>query len=72
MKTLFGKDTKGGIKQWSISVESNVITVMHGKLGGKMQTKFTVCEGKNIGRANETTPWQQAQAEAESKYKKQL
>ncbi|MGL5015027.1 MAG: hypothetical protein ACRC6V_12165 [Bacteroidales bacterium] len=72
MKTLYGKDTKGGIKQWSVSVEANVITVMHGKLDGKMQFKQTVCKGKNIGRANETTPWEQAKAEAESKYRKQL
>lgn len=72
MKTLFGKDTKGGIKQWSVSVEGNVITVMHGKLGGKMQVKYTICEGKNLGRANETTPNQQAKLEAEAKYKKQL
>lgn len=31
-----------------------------------------MCTGKNIGRANETTPEEQAQLEAEAKYKKQL
>lgn len=72
MKTLYGKDTKGGIKQWSVEVVGNEVHVTHGKLNGKMQTKVTVCEGKNIGRANETTPQEQAISEAQSKYKKQM
>lgn len=71
-KTLFGKDKKGGFKEWRISVFGDVITISHGKEGGKMQTKTEVVKGKNIGRANETTPEQQAVLEAESRYKKQL
>lgn len=71
-RTLYGKDTKGNIKVWSISVEGALITVSHGKLDGKMQEKYTLCVSKNIGKANETTPEQQAILEADSKYKKQL
>lgn len=69
---LFGKDTKGGIKEWAVEVHGSEIHVTHGKLGGKMQLKVTKCEGKNIGRSNETTPEAQAQAEALSKFKKQI
>lgn len=72
IRTLYGKDTKGNIKVWSISVEGAVITVSHGKLGGKIQNKYTTCVSKNIGKANETTPEQQASLEADAKYKKQL
>lgn len=71
-RKLYGKDSKGNIKEWSISVEGAVITVVHGKLGGKMQSKYTTCVPKNVGRANETTPEQQARLEADSKYSKQL
>lgn len=72
MYKLYGKDSKGTIKEWTVSTQGSVITVTHGKLGGKMQSKYTTCVAKNVGRANETTPEQQAKLEAESKYKKQL
>ena len=71
-KVLFGKDKNGGYKEWRISVFGDVIAITHGKEGGKMQTKTEVVKGKNIGRANETTPEQQALLEAESRYNKQL
>ena len=41
----------------------------HGLLDGKLQTSRTYVEGKNVGRANETTDEQQAEKEAESKWK---
>lgn len=72
MKTLYGKDSKGNIKVWSVTTVGDKVLVTHGKLNGKMQTKETICVGKNIGRANETTPQVQAEYEAQSKYKKQL
>ncbi len=68
---LYAKAKNGAIKEWSISVQEDTITVLHGKMDGKMQAKLTVCTGKNIGRANETTPNQQAQAEMISKINKQ-
>lgn len=70
---LYGKDKKGGIKTWTISVDGSIITVEHGKLGGKMTSKVSPpCKGKNIGKANETSPEQQALAEAQSKWQKQV
>jgi len=41
----------------------------HGLHGGKLQHSRTYVEGKNIGRANATTDEQQAEKEAEAKWK---
>ena len=82
-KLLYGLDKSGKYKVWSIQVRTyidpvtdqpqSVIEIFHGQEGGKIQKKVEfVNEGKNIGRANETTPAQQAKFEAESRYKKQL
>ena len=83
IKTLYGLDKGGKYKVWSIQARTyidpvtdqpqSVIEIFHGQEGGKIQKKVEfVNEGKNIGRANETTPAQQAELEAESRYKKQL
>lgn len=69
--TLYGKDRAGGLKIWEVSTQGNAITVLFGKLGGKMQSKTTYAESKNVGRANETSPDRQAEIEAEAKWVKQ-
>jgi len=57
------------IQEWEISTEGNKIIVVQGQLKGKKQRyEQTIKEGKNIGRANETTPEQQADAEIKSKW----
>jgi DNA ligase-1 len=54
---------------WSIGVNKNVIIVNHGQVDGKItHNEETIHEGKNIGRSNETTPAEQALAEATSKW----
>lgn len=70
-KTLIGKEKNGDYKQWSVWTEGDTIFVEHGKLGGKMQVKTTVCAPKNVGRSNETTASEQAESEAQSKWNKQ-
>jgi len=70
-KTLYGVDKLGGVKQWSVWSEGDTVFVEHGKLDGKLQVRKTVCKSKNVGRANETTPEQQASGEAQSKWNKQ-
>ncbi len=77
---LFKKNSSGKIQFWDIKVLPNPdhsvgydIYVDHGHVHGKTQTSLdTIFEGKNIGKANETTPEQQAVAEAESKWQKQI
>ena len=70
--TLYGKDTKGNIKEWSVYTDEATVTVAHGRLGGKITTKSYTAEGKNVGRSNETTPVEQAELEALAKWTKQL
>lgn len=73
MKTLYGKDSKGGLRVWSVWTEAGDVVVRHGQYpAGKMQEKRYATEGKNLGKSNETTPEQQAILEAEAKYVKQL
>ena len=72
MRSLYGKDSKGALRVWSIYTEGPEVVVKHGKLDGKIQEKRYIAEGKNVGKANETTPEQQAVLEAEAKYVKQL
>lgn len=72
MKTLYGKDSKGELRVWSVYAEADQVVVRHGKLNGKITEKRYTAEGKNQGRSNETSPSEQAILEAEAKYVKQL
>lgn len=73
LPTLYKRDAKGGIQQWTAHIEGNGFYVVKGKVGGKLtRTAPFTCEGKNLGRANETTPYQQAMREAQSEWEKKL
>ena len=72
---LHGDAANGKIKVWSIQVtEDNgcgIIQIVRGFLGGKMQVnEKVISEGKNIGKKNETTPFQQAILESQSSWTK--
>jgi DNA ligase-1 len=74
LKTLYGISSTGKIKQWEIlAVEhedgtASVIT-RSGYVDGKIkETGRTIRKGKNIGKSNETTPFEQAASEAISKW----
>ena len=72
LTTLFKKTNTGSIQQWNIRTKDNVIITTFGQVDGKHQTTEDVInDGKNIGKVNETTPEQQAQAEALAKWQKQ-
>lgn len=76
-KTLYKVHSNKQVGSWNIYVadSSPVILVRESckVIGGKsVVTKTEYKEGKNIGRANETSPLEQAILEAESKVKKQL
>lgn len=72
MKTLYGLNKNGGYKIWKIWTDGSVLCIEHGSEGGKQQRKTETVQGKNIGRSNETTPEQQAELEAMSRYRKQI
>lgn len=62
--TLYNTSSKGKIKVWTCSIKGNKITTVWGyEDGAKQETVDVVAEGKNIGKANETTPEEQAEFE---------
>lgn len=75
LETLYKKTSKGKIQVWEIEVTDNNgeghIKITSGQLDGRRTTKErTVVAGKNIGKANQTTPFEQAQKEAQSAWQK--
>lgn len=71
--TLYKYTTTGKVQEWTINVQGNKFWTVEGLKGGKLTKSLpTVCNGKNIGRANETSPSDQAMREAQSKFQKKL
>ncbi len=75
---LYGKASTGKVKVWTIRAEETkdgtALTITDYSYEGSDQIQSAVVKvgkGKNIGRSNETTPYEQACLEAESKWKKQ-
>lgn len=74
--TLFKFSSSGATQRWDIRAILDVggeaaVEVSYGQDGGSIQSTMTRVLGKNIGKKNETTPFEQACLEAESKWKKQ-
>jgi DNA ligase-1 len=73
LATLYQKAKTGKIQQWTIRTEGCNIIKEFGEMGGKLRESEPVaCVGKNIGKANETTPEQQAELEIKSQWQKKL
>lgn len=76
LPTLYGKSTLGKIKMWKAEVIKNndgsaTLSIIHGYDDGKKQTdERIIYSGKNIGKANETTTYEQACSEARSDFNK--
>ena len=69
---LYKKTKTGAIQTSQISYHDDKFIVIFGQLNGKMKTQTTVCTSKNVGKANETTPSQQAALEALAYHAKKL
>ena len=72
MTTLYKPSKQGKTQQWSIEVQGDSFICTYGQVGGAMQTQTTKCESKNIGKANATTPAEQAVLEASALVTKKL
>jgi len=78
LEKLYGKASNGKIKVVYYSVEEledGTVDIVneHGYLDGKKQIdRRNIKVGKNIGKSNETTPWEQACSEVEAEWKKKL
>jgi DNA ligase-1 len=78
--TLYKIGGKGQHLEWTISVSeklnngnsAGLITIARGQHAGKItESNNVITKGKCIGKKNETTPFEQALLEAESRWKKQ-
>jgi len=72
---LYGMDKKSKIKEWRIEVfDKGSYSIVEWKYGyvdnKKIEYQLRVDMGKNIGKSNETTHYQQALLEARSKWNK--
>ncbi|MCI0527011.1 MAG: hypothetical protein L0Y56_06085 [Nitrospira sp.] len=72
--TLYARSSAGKTKEWSIRAEGGsppqIITTYGYVDGEKQTTAIEVPSGKNTGRANQTTAYEQACLEAEAKWNK--
>lgn len=67
---MYKKDDLGRIRTWEIHVEGSSVCTSHGVLGGAMQEdRYTIYNGTNVGKSNERPPEEQAEFEANKKWK---
>jgi len=80
---LYGVTSNKNIKTWWCDVTPDPYDEINGpatiticnqtKLGGKViERQEVIREGKNLGKSNETSPYEQAVSEAESRYRRQI
>lgn len=72
MTQLYALTTSGKIKTLIFETKGARFITHHGQLDGKMQLSEKVCIGMNAGKANETTPAEQAILEMNAKIKKKI
>ena len=73
LETIYKKTKTGATQEWTIEVVGNKYRTHSGQVGGAITTnEWTICYGKNVGRANETTDKEQTMAEAVAKRIKKL
>lgn len=71
--TLYARTSTGAVQVWWVEQENDRFRSISGqKDGAKITADWTIAKPKNVGRANATTAIQQAEAEIQSKYDKQL
>jgi DNA ligase-1 len=71
--TLYKRDSKGKIRVWFMELDGDHYRTTAGLQDGQLVTsEWTVAKPKNVGKANETSGAEQAQAEVDAQYKKKL
>lgn len=72
-KEIYKLDSVGNIRTLMMEQSGGAYRTHTGILGGKIvTTDWTLAKAKNMGRANETSPEEQAEAEIEAQYTKKL
>jgi DNA ligase-1 len=73
LNTLYKRATNGKVVEHTIEVENNCFRTISGYTDGlKTTSEWTYCLGKNLGKKNETTPNEQAMAEAKAMWTKRV
>ena len=73
LDTLYKADNRGEIRVWWVEIDGDKIRNVSGLQNGeKVASGWKLMKAKNTGKMNATTPEQQAVAEANSLYEKQL
>ena len=73
LNTLYKRATNSKVVEHTIEVENNCFRTISGYTDGiKTTSEWTCCSGKNIGKKNETTPNEQAMAEAKAMWTKRV
>ena len=75
LSTLYGLSSKGKLKEWTIAAKQEtpdhaLLVTAHGYVNGKKQHAEKKVLGKNIGKSNATTHFEQAVKNATSVWKK--
>lgn len=66
---LYARNSNGKINYWSIRAEDDGrVMIQEGILGGAITRTFRQSKGKNIGKMNETTAYEQACLDAQSRW----
>jgi len=70
---IYKRTSAGAVQVWQAEVEGSKFRTISGQIDGKKTiAAWTQCEPKNVGRANEVSAEDQATAEVNALYKKQL
>ena len=73
LQSLYKVDINGNMLGWRTWTEDNEVFTRHGRLDGQMQEdSYIVYDGTNIGKSNERDEFEQADFEAEAKWKRQV
>jgi DNA ligase-1 len=73
LTTLYKRSVTNKISEWAIEVESNKYRPISGFTDGeKVVSSWTECQGKNLGKKNETNANEQALAEATALHRKRI
>ena len=73
LNTLYKRAVNGKVNEWTVEIGKICFRTISGYTDGvKTTSEWTCCSGKNIGKKNETTPEQQALAEAQAMWTKKL
>jgi len=69
---LYARASTGRVKVWEIIADGDTMVIRNGLQEGAMKEQTKTIVGKNIGKANETTPEQQCELECQSKWQKKI